>query len=477
MTRARPKRLMTRRAVLRGAGGVAIALPLLPELMPRARADTDASIPCRLFTMSFGLGLSAAMQAEQFLGPLQPLQPFADKAALFTNVDNAPLSGGGTPHYRLAAGLFTGVPQQGSPTYVANGPSMEQVMKRALHPMGVPNVAVPELSVGLWSNTGCVAAFTRHWNDDGSPGQRPVRRPTEVFETLFGSFKPVPKGPVQPPTAAQIAERHVHRSVLDTVLEDYEAMVGPRSKLGKESKARIDNHLASIRDVESQLLPDDTGPGGSCSESPAEVDDPQPYSFYDAEVGAAGSGAPQIDWQVANEAMSLIGRLMALGAACDLIRFGSMISVGAGEYLRFAGQYSALDDTADFSQVMATSTAHDAIFHNYNPAVVRLHQHMSISMLAHMLREMDSLLEPNGRTVLDNSLVLLATEYGENHDDSPALHGVLGGDGRFNAGWYDQGVIPSDIYHQAMAAYDIDSGIPERWPEYVPVEIPGFRNE
>ena len=160
----------------------------------------------------------------------------------------------------------------------------------------------------------------------------------------------------------------------------------------------------------------------------------------------------------------------------DAVRFGSMISVAAGEYLRFQGQYTALGDTADFTTLLASNTSHDVIFHAYNPAMVRLHQHLSLSMLAHMLTEMDALVEPNGRSVLDNSLVLLATEYGQNHDDSPALHGVLGGDGRFNPGWYEQPLIPSDIYHQAMAAYGIDSGIPRRWPEYVPTEIAGLRN-
>ncbi len=458
--------------MLRGAGGADIALPLLPELLPRARAEREVAIPQRLFTMTFGLGLSANMLAEQFAGPIEPLMPFASKAALFTNVDNEPLSGGGTPHYRIAGALFTGVPSIGSPTYVAGGPSMEQVMKSALHPGGVPNVATPSISAGLWSNTGCVAAFTRHWNDDGSPGQRPIRRPTEVFEILFGSLPPTPEDIVRP---EEIARRHVHRSVLDAVLEDYEAIVGPSSPLGAESKARIDNHLSAIRDVELQLVPEPGMEMPSCP-NPGEIVDPEPYSFYDAEVGPPGIGAPVIDWEVADEAMQLLGRLFALGAACDTVRFGSMLSVGAGEYLRFSGEYSALGENADFTTLFAGGTPHDVIFHNFNPAMVRMHQHMSISMLAHMLHEMDAIMEPNGMTLLDNSLVLLATEYGQNHTAWPAFHGVLGGGGRFNAGWYDQALLPSHIYHQTMDAFGIDSGIPGLWPAYSDEEITGFRN-
>ena len=464
---------VTRRAVLRGAAGASIALPLLPELIGPASAGGGDAIPHRLLTMSFGLGISPAMQAEQFDGPLQPLQAFADKAAMFTNIDPSPLEGGGTPHYRVAGALFTGVPQAGSPYYLASGPSMEQVMKRALHPGGVPNVQVPELSVGLWSNTGCVAAFTRSWNEDGSPGMRPIRRPTEVFELLFGGL-PVGKGGELSPT--ERAELHLHRSVLDAVMDEYRGSVGPNSKLGAKSKAKIDAHLSAIRDVERQLAPteDDLRPIGDCGVLPP-VDDPEHYSFYDAQSGTSGLGAPQIDWQVADAAMALIGQLIALGMSCDTMRFGSLLSLCAGEYLRFAGQYAALGDEVDFSQVLATSTAHDAIFHAYNPPVVRLHQHLSISMLAHTLAAMDAIEEPNGITLLDNSLVLLATEYGENHTPAPAFHAVLGGAGRFTPGWYDQALIPSDVYHQAMAAYAIDSGIPSRWAEYEPQEIAGFR--
>ncbi|MEM9455061.1 MAG: DUF1552 domain-containing protein [Myxococcota bacterium] len=470
---------ISRRLLLRGAGSIAIGLPFLPELMPRARAEEDDGIPWRLFTLFFGLGIEHAFQQEEFDGPLQPFEPFADKTAFFRNVDAGPLLGGGTPHFRAAAATFTGVPQDGGPNYHAGGPSMEQVMKRALHPNGVPNVSVPELSAGIWSRTGAVSQFTRQWNTDGSPGMRPERRPTRVFELLFGNYEPSPDPGGQPDPDA-IARNHVHRSVLDSVMEQYEGLTSAGSPLGTESKARIDNHLSAIRDVELQLAPmeGDLPPLPACDPPVAEdYPDPQPYSFYDAENGATGGGAPSIDWEVARDAMQLIGNLMALGVACDALRFGSLICVGGGGHVRFQGQYSALGDTINFSSLFSGSTPHDAIFHNYNGQAIRRYQHFSISQLMHMLTAMDSMMEPNGKTVLDNSLVLVGTEYGENHDADHAFHAVVGGGGRFNPGWYDQALIPSDIYHEALAAYGVDSGIPDRWNAFDPTTIGGFRNE
>jgi hypothetical protein len=472
---------ISRRLVLRGAGSIAIGLPFLEEFMPRASAAADEGIPCRLFTMSFGLGISEALQLQQFAGPLQPLEPFAGKTAFFSNVDAAALGGSGTPHFNSSAATFTGVPQLGDGgSYHAGGPSMEQVMKRALHPSGVPNVSTPELSVGIWSRTGAVSQFTRHWNDDGSPGQRPERRPTTVFNTLFGAFEPPPPdGQPQPPDPALIAQRHVHRSVLDTVLDQYESLTGPTSPLGAASKARLDNHLSAIRDVETQLAPsgDPTDPPLAC-EPPADgsVVDPAGYSFYDAASGPSGPGAPAIDWEVAADAMRLIGDIMAIGVSCDAIRFGSMLCVGGGGHIRFQGEYTALGETRDFTTMFSAGTPHDLIFHAYDEAAIRIYQHFTISQLMHMLTRMDALMEPNGRTVLDNSMVLLGTEYGENHSPSHAFHAVVGGGDRFNPGWYDQALLPSDVYHEALAAYGVDSGIPDRFAGYSPTTITGFRN-
>ncbi len=477
MSGRRPKTLIPRRLLLRGAGSIAIGLPFLEEFMAPARASEGDEIPCRLFTMSFGLGIEEAMQLEQFGGPLQPLEPFVDQTAFFTNVDAGPLAASGTPHFSSGAATFTGVPQRPeAEDYHAGGPSMEQVMKRALHPGGVPNVSLPELSVGLWSRTGAVSQFTWQWNADGSPGMRPERRPSAVFSALFGSFEPPSS---EGPTPEQLRRNHVNRSVLDSVMGQYESLMGPNSQLGSASKARIDNHLSAIRDVELQLAPpDDGGITLDCEvPTPAEFDDPAGYSFYDAADGATGAGAPLLNWEVADEVMSRIGRLMALAASCDALRFGSMICIGAGGHVRFDGTYEALGESLDFAQTFGTGTPHDRIFHDYNATAIRLYQHFSIRQLAHMLTAMQDITEVNGSTLLENSLILMGTEYGENHNASHAFHAVLGGGGRFNAGWYDQSLLPSDVYHQALDAYGVDSEIGMRWADYSPTEINGFRNE
>lgn len=471
--------LLSRRMMLRGAGSIAIGLPLLPELLPGAHAAVDDAIPCRLLTMSFGLGIDRTLQLQQLDGPLQPFSPFTNKTAFFTNVDANPLVAGGTPHFTSAAATFTGVPQHGEGNgYHAGGPSMEQVMKRALHPDGVPNVTQPEISAGLWSRTGAVSQFTRQWNTDGSPGQRPERRPSRVFERLFGSYEPMPPAGTDPDPAA-LATKHVHRSVLDSVMDQYGHLTSDASPLGQASKARIDNHLAAIRDVELQLAPidDELPPLPGCQPPmPSDYADPEGYSFYDNKNGPAGAGAPMVDWQVADQAMRLLGELFALGVACDAVRFGSLLCVGGGGHVRFSGDYTALGETMNFGQRFADGTPHDVIFHSYDRDAIRIYQHFSIGTLMHMLAAMDAMTEPNGRTVLDNSLVLVGTEYGENHDSSNVFHAVVGGGPRFNPGWYDQALIPSHIYHEALAAYGVDSGIGERWDGFSPVEIAGFRN-
>ena len=69
---------ISRRTLLRGAGGIAIGLPLLEEMMA---APAEADVPMRAFNVFFGLGIPAPLQTEGYDGVLEPLRPLKGQAA------------------------------------------------------------------------------------------------------------------------------------------------------------------------------------------------------------------------------------------------------------------------------------------------------------------------------------------------------------------------------------------------------------
>ena len=454
----------SRRLFLRGAGSVLVALPLCPELLPRSSVAQQNAVPQRLLTMFFGLGIEGALQAEGFEGPLHPLKDIAPKAAMFSDLNTDGLhSDEPRNHLNVGAGMFTGRKQIGYDR--SGGPSLEQLMKNSLHPDGVPSATgLPSLSAGFWSRTGGIAQFTRSWNADGSAGPRPERRPSRVFDMLFGEFVQPPASPLDPAEAARFeVERRVKRSILDSVIEQHETLLGPRSLLGQESKARVGQHLQNNRDVERELIPGDAAARAmeatECSlPDKAGFTDPEEYSFYDEEQGP--QTGPIVHHEVASKAFNLIGDLFVLGLACDALRFGSLLFFGCGEHIRLDGEYEAtgIGRRWDFGDSFGRRSVHDAIFHSYNRDAVRVYQYYALSHHARTLGKMNAITEPNGKTLLDNTLTVLNTEYGKNHDGSKDVFGaVIGGNGKFRPGKYDDSFSLIDFYGTIMRAYGIDS--------------------
>lgn len=457
------KKKLDRRLFLKGAGSICIGLPLLEESFVGQAMAQQSSVPTRLLTMSFGLGIERDLQREQWDGPLEPFRDLAGKMAFFSNLSNEELRGGGTPHFEVGATLFTGIRQDG--TREANGPSLDQLMQVRLHPDGVPSVTgVPLLSAGIWSRTGAAPQYIRHWNTNGSPGARPERRPSVVFDRLFGSYENNNTGNSTPELEI---EKQIRQSVLDSVLDQANSLTGNNSYLGKESRDKINAHLESIRAIEKELLEGDLADseltnGETNADLPQAGDytDPSGISFYDAASGA--TTGPVVSHEAAQQAFRLTGKLYALALHMDALRFGSLIFVGAGEHLRFSGNYTAtnINQSLNFSNAFSSRSVHDAIFHAYNQNSVRVYQHYVISQLAYVLKEMDQLTDLNGQTVLDNTLTVIGTEYGRNHENSGNIfHAVAGGGGRFRSGQYDSLYGFNDLYKTLMDAYGISHGI------------------
>lgn len=466
------RKILSRRTFLRGSGGVIISLPFLEEMRPREARAASAEPPMRLITLFFGLGVARDEMLKKFDGPLEPYKPFANKMAIFTNIElkQSHDLGSGEPHFKVGDVVFVGDPQKRE--YEASGPSLEQMVKKQLHPNGVPTL-IGSKSVGMWFRTGSVSQYTRHWNQDGSPGERPERRPTRIFEQLFGGRTTGGAGGAGGTAdPAAVTERHLKRSVLDAVIAEYKHYTGDASPLGTESKAKLAVHLDNIRNVESRLAPTEAGISGPMAEEqknckiPKGVTDPGTNVPYDLAQGGAGGSAPRIQYEDFLAAFKIQGELMALALRCDVLRFGSMLFVGAGGHVGFQGTYKALGASVNFTQEVEGTSPHDLYFHNNRWDRCRLHAHLCQTGLASALQAFDdpTYLESNGKTVLDNTLVVMGTDYGgggtsTGHNPDGMFHAIAGGNGHFKAGFYDKIYNAADVYETALKPYGLMTGI------------------
>src|SRR5687767_12319567 len=131
------KKAISRRTMLKGLGSVAIGLPLLEEMLVAAEPSAARTIPVRAFNVFFGLGIPAPLQLEGFSGVMEPLQPLSKKLLILRNVDQVRVDQEGiNAHYDGSSGAFTAEPPGG--TARAGGPSIDQVVRAAHYPGGLP---------------------------------------------------------------------------------------------------------------------------------------------------------------------------------------------------------------------------------------------------------------------------------------------------------------------------------------------------
>ncbi|MEL6185027.1 MAG: DUF1552 domain-containing protein, partial [Myxococcota bacterium] len=360
----------------------------------------------------------------------------------------------GGAHCNTSAVIFVGERQRS--VNVAGGGSIDQLVRQNLDPSG------STLATGLWWRRGaCDAQALRVFAPDGSP-RSPIKRPSEVFDRLFGS---VGTTPPDPDDAEARLEARIRRSVLDAVIEDYRDLTGARSPLGSDSKLMINLHLDSIREVEQRLVPADLlmEPGGTeppaCT-PPAAPMDPD-IADYDRFTYGTGSGAPTIHWTDVEQVFRLHADLWVLALRCDRVRFGNIMFESAGGHTNLTGTYQALGESTDFPG----SSQHDSYFHGNQRREARLYQHLAQRNIAYFLEQLNdgAHLEPNGQTVLDNSTVVIGTEYGWNHSKQDVFHAVVGGGGRFRSGIFtDRRMNAIDLYNAILQGFGIEANIGDR---------------
>lgn len=448
---------MNRRTTLKGLGAIAIGLPMLEEMVVSSASAAVASkanaVPVRAFNVFFGLGIPTPLQTEGFDDVLEPLKPLGDKLLIMRNVDQVRCDQSGiNAHFDGASGAFTAEPPGGEAR--SGGPSIDQLIKRAHYPKGMPAGMVSTLIGGTFFRRSRVSRYVHSYHPDGTVAGRMQEKPRELFERVFGTVPGVDE--------TDGRRKRLGRSVLDSVVSEYQYYTGHNSPLGAASKARVADHLDRIREYEQRAF---------TMKRRGENTPELPVRSKLLHGGLADPGGEGIDITV-DEMTSewrLMADLYALAIQTDRARFGALTFLAAGERIRLTGDYHydgrkvfTFDDAKQHNASGSKGCSHEW-WHKFSAekknTQLRAHAHLKMREVAYFLNRLDEdeAREANGKSILENSLITISTESGDGRhanvkrELSGIFHAITGANGRFKTGEImDVGAQGIDVYNTML---------------------------
>jgi hypothetical protein len=388
---------LSRRLFLKGAG-VVMTLPWLESVpvwgatMPDAKGPS--AVPKRFVVQFMGCGVNpekwwakgegAAME----LGPcLEPLAPFKAELNVIDGLFNKPSTGVGI-HPGMTGNILSGMPLAKG-AVLHGGVSVDQVLAAHLGQDTIQSslVLACEQPLTGYHETNFSMAYSSHisWQTPDSPVPVEVY-PALAFDSLFENG----------------GSRRME-SILDRVSEE---AAGLRRRISAGDRARLDEYLTSVRDVEqrAQRMRGEMGK---------------------AAVRAKDKGQPLIAMKRPDdglpedirEHMRLMGDIMALAIQTDKTRIATMLM--------------CRDLSGLFYPFLGVQEAHHPASHHDRSDQYEQITRFFVSQLAYLAGRLKSMPEGEG-TVLDNTCLLWLSSMfsGSAHDNTklPILTlGRLGG--------------------------------------------------
>jgi hypothetical protein len=426
---------LSRRRVLRGLGGAAIALPFLELFHDRTAKAQDATAPLR-YVVAFA-GSSLGMQSRDFVVPeaqgplvgnlshgLQPLADFGveDVTSLVSGLEipfgpDGSIPAGGRAiqwHSSSKCPHLCGVKSASGGNEKLTGPTSDWIVADAI---GGPTFETrPVLTYrvqpayyrgtnGTGGNRGLMSARMKN----GELEQiTPQFSPQVAFQDLFAGF--VPSDPQEAAEALLLLERR--RSILDLVADDTGRLI---EKLGAADKQRLERHLDELRALENKLQAIDAPPGGACK----PLDDPGP----DPDIGDAYESASTANfasngaWSDEETRASVLVDLIHMAFACDLSRVSSLMFTYAQCFMNMNPLFSHKSDLhqlghfgAGNGDVGATAMADGVAWH--------------VKHIARLTDKLRSTTDVDGSTLLDNTAIVLVFEGGWGFDPEQNKEGT-----------------------------------------------------
>lgn len=233
------------------------------------------------------------------------------------------------------------------------------------------------------------------WNSVSHNGPNsinpPIRDAQKLFEQLF-SVKP---------DLPEVARR---TSVLDVVAEDTRQL---GARLGKRDRQRLDEHLTHISEIERRL----NVTRAAC------VTPAAPASVVDGEVSVL-------------ERLDVMADILVAALRCDVTRVFTVAFTTGASLMQMNGA----------GEINGTGAhqLHDAC-HGGERDVITAFTKLNLTAYAKLLDKLTADQDVNGQTLLDNSVIMGTSEYGEGFTHSNKEHpfifaGKAGG--KLDTGWH-----------------------------------------
>lgn len=329
---------------------------------------------------------------------MQPLAQFQSDLQVVSGLEHqhgwAGADGGGD-HARATATILTGArPRKTAGNDIRAGVSADQVAARHLE--GLTRFSSLELSCDAVRQSGscdsgysCAYQFNLSWRSETQP-VAPESNPRQVFERLFG------KGAAENPEGAGERHKARERSLLDFIIQDARAL---EKQLGRNDQRKLDEYLTGVREIEKRIQLAERFGIPKAPSSPAPTGIPASYK----------------------EHLRLMFDMLALAFQTDSTRVASFLMAHDGS-------------NRNFPDIGVTSGHHELSHHQQDPQKIeqlaRI-DHFYIEQFAYFLEKLRAMKEPNGKSVLDNSLLVycggLSDANRHAHNNLPAIVAGKGG--------------------------------------------------
>lgn len=388
----------SRRAFLRTAGSF-LALPALESFGFKAfAAEKTQEAATRMAFLYIPNGVNVAKWAVQGEGSdyqlsptLEPLAKLKGDFSVLSNLlhDKARSNGdGGGDHARATASFLTGCQaKKTAGADIRNGQSVDQIAASEIGHL--TRLSSLELSTDGERSSGrcdsgysCAYQFNLSWKTESMP-MAPEMDPRLVFERLFGVTAGI--------SSSEAAKRSKYqKSILDFALADAKSL---QRRLSSNDNRKLEEYFASVRDIEQRI---------------------QKAETMKTQI-PAGVTAPTAIPNNTQDHIRMMFDLLLLAFQTDSTRVATFLMAHDGS-------------NRSFPEIGVPDAHHNISHHQNNPEklekIAKI-DHFYVQQFAYFLQRMKESQEPNGKSLLDSSMIVygggISDGNSHSHDHLPVI--------------------------------------------------------